>query len=663
MTQSQATVSKESLMKSQEIREKFIAFFKDKSHAVILSASLIPENDPSLLFTTAGMHPLVPFLLNGKHPKGQRLVDVQKCLRTDDIDEVGDTYHHTFFEMLGNWSIGDPDSKDGIGENGYWKKESIEWSYEFLTSKKWLGINKDKIAISVFKGDEDAPFDEESYKIWRELGIPEEKIVKLPKKNNWWGQVLGPCGPNTEIFYWSGEGDAPEKFDHEDTRWIELWNNVFMEFNRKVKAKNEQGEPTDFDFEPLKQKNVDTGMGLERINFIINGHSDDYETDLFAPIIEKIEELSGKEYEENHTAMRIIADHVKAATFIFADGVEPANIGRGYILRRLLRRAIRYSWMLDVKDSLLPIAETTIEIYKDVYPELTSQSLGDKFKKEEEKFQRAINQGLKKANQIFGAKTPIPHEEFAKIMQLEHKGDVLGKIYANPPSEEIDDNFQKAGIKINNDQIHQAYVSGQEAFNLYQTNGFPIEMIVEMAQEANLFVDINGFKAELAKHQDLSRTAAAGMFKGGLADSSEETIKLHTAAHLLLAALQQVLVGEVVQKGSNITAERLRFDFSHLQKLTDEEIKKVEELINQKIKEAIPVTMEEISLDEAKKSGAHGTFSDRYGDRVKVYTVGDFSKEICGGPHVKNTSELGHFKIIKEEASSAGVRRIKATLK
>ncbi|MFH1401866.1 MAG: alanine--tRNA ligase, partial [Parcubacteria group bacterium] len=501
---------------------------------------------------------------------------------------VGDQTHHTFFEMLGNWSLGD-----------YFKKEAIKMSFEFLTDKKWLGIDRAKLAISVFAGDQDAPKDEESKKIWKSLGIPEERIKGLPKKDNWWGPAgqTGPCGPDTEMFYWTGAESTPKEFDSEDKRWVEIWNDVFMEY-----FKNMDGR-----YESLLQKNVDTGMGLERMLSAISGLGDDYKTDVFWPIIEKIQELSGKKYEDNKKEFRIIADHVKAATFIIGDrrGVEPSNLGQGYVVRRLIRRAIRHGKTLDLSgDFLTPLIKKVVEIYGDFYAEIKTKEnfITDVVGKEVEKFEKTLEQGLK---------------EFEK---------------------------------------------GRDAFVLYTTYGFPIELTLEIAKEKGIKVDVKKFEEELKRHQELSRTASAGMFKGGLVDAGEKAAHYHTATHLLLAALRQVLGDHIYQRGSNITAERMRFDFSHSQKMTAEEIKKVEDLVNQKIKEDIPVVCQEMSLEEAKKRKIMGIFEDKYGNNVKTYAVEEFSKEICGGPHAKRTSELGKFKIIKEESSASGVRRIKAIL-
>ncbi len=604
-------------MTSVELRQKYLDFFKAKNHAVISSSSLIPENDPSVLFTTAGMHPLVPYLLGEKHPAGNRLTNAQKCIRTGDIDEVGDTTHHTFFEMMGNWSLGD-----------YFKEESINYSWEFLTSTQWLGLDKSRLAVSVFAGDDDAPFDSEAYNIWSKIftdnGLPLERIAKLPKKNNWWGPagITGPCGPDTEIFYWVGAPDkTPGSFNDDNDLWVEIWNNVFMQYNKDAAGK----------FVPLAQKNVDTGLGLERVLAVMNGLADNYQTELFINLINKLESLSGHKYNESSEitrAMRIIADHLKAATFIISDnkGITPSNTDQGYVVRRLIRRAIRYGKQLDIKSQLWvkEIAAVVINDYKNIYNELekNKQFTLDNLDKEEEKFNFTLEKGLLEFNKLSG----------------------------------------------------DGVISGEEAFKLYQSYGFPLEITEELAKEKGVGVDRSGFEAELKKHQDLSRTAAAGKFKGGLADAGEETTKLHTTAHLMLAALRKVLGEHVVQKGSNITAERLRLDFSHPEKMTPEQIKEVEDLVNGAIAADYPVVCEELSLAQAKDRGAMGVFDSKYGEQVKVYTVAPlqadnqpdtklaFSQEICGGPHVNNTGILGHFKIQKEEASSAGVRRIKAVL-
>ena len=582
---------------------------------MVPSASLVPENDPSVLFTTAGMHPLVPYLMGEKHPAGNRLTSVQKCIRTDDIDEVGDAVHHTFFEMMGNWSLGDPDDQNGVGA-GYFKKEAIEMSFELLTSKEWLGLDQNKLAISVFEGDEDAPFDEESYNIWKSLGIREGRIAKLPKKNNWWGPAgsTGPCGPDTEMFYWTDASDSPEEFDPADPRWVEIWNDVFMQYNSTPQR-----------YEPLKQKNVDTGMGLERTLAVLNGLDDNYKTDLFLPIIEKIEDISGKKYEENEKEFRIIADHIKAATFAIGDGAMPSNKGVGYVVRRLIRRAVVKAHQLDIKDNFTAkLADVVFGIYRSSHPELVSgsQNIKKELEKEEAKFRKTLKEGL-------------------KIIE-EHKE-----------------------------------VSGKILFDLYQSFGIPLEISTEEFNRRGIEINnetIEQFNNDLKAHQELSKTASAGMFKGGLADSGEIAVKYHTATHLLHAALRKVLGEHVQQKGSNINSERLRFDFVHADKMTPEQINQVENMVNQQIEKDLPVTLEEMSPEEAKESGALGFFEHKYGDKVKVYTIGGdsstpsgrseppFSREICGGPHVTHTKELGHFSIQKEESSSAGIRRIKAVL-
>lgn len=599
------------MISSNELRNKFIKFFKENGHQQIPAASLAPENDPSVLFTTAGMHPLVPFLLGEKHPAGKRLVNYQKCIRTGDIDEVGNNHHLTFFEMLGNWSLGDPASPNGIGEAGYWKKEAIRWSFEFLTNKKWLSLNPKKLAISVFEGDNDSPFDEESSNIWRDLGIPAKRIAKLGKEDNWWptgGKSLGPQGPDTEIFYWTSPEPVPETFNPQDNRWFEIWNNVFMEYNLTAENKYEQ----------LKQKNVDTGMGLERTIVALNNLENVYQIDTLKPIYEQAKDLAR---EFNEKALRIIVDHLRASVFIIADGIVPSNLKQGYVLRRLLRRIIRYGSEIKMTDDFMDkLTEIIVQTHKTVYSTIEDQRsiILEVINKEKDVFEKTLANGLK---------------EFKKLS--------INKI-----------------------------ITGEQAFYLYSTYGFPIEMIIELANEQNLEVDLKGYESEFKKHQDRSRTATAGMFKGGLHSQSEMTIKYHTATHLLHAALRRVLGEHAQQKGSNITDERLRFDFSHPVKMSEVEIKKVEDLVNQMIKKNLPVTYEEISLADAKQSGALGFFAEKYGDKVKVYTIGNpsqgreqvFSKEICGGPHVENTGILGHFKIIKEEASSADIRRIKAII-
>jgi len=587
-------------MHRKELIRKYIEFFKSKGHKEIPNVSLIPENDPTVLFTTAGMHPLVNFLLGQEHPLGRRLCNVQKCIRTTDIEEVGDTYHHTFFEMLGNWSLGD-----------YFKKEAIEMSFEFLTSKKWLGLNKNKIAISCFVGDKkesQIPKDTESSKVWQSMGVPKERIIFLGKKENWWGPAgkTGPCGPDTEMFYWVSKEKVPKEFDPDDEMWVEIWNDVFMQYNKTSEAK----------YKPLKQKNVDTGMGVERTLASLNNLDDNYKTEVFLPIIKKIEDLSGKKYNENLNitkTMRIIADHIKAAAFIIADGVLPSNTEQGYVLRRLIRKVVVHGEKLRMKNFTIKIAEPVFKIY-DNYSHLqkNKDKIMKELEKEEKKFKLTLEKGMNKFKKLVSKNKKIP---------------------------------------------------GRDAFLLYQSYGFPIEMTKELAKENGVSVDENEFIEEKRKHQKLSRTATKGRFKSGLADHSEQTKKLHTSAHLLLAALREILKDKkIMQKGSNITPERLRLDFSFTRKLTGEEIEKVEKWVNKKIDEAIPVIKKEMSPQEAKKQGALGIFDEKYGNKVFVYEIGNFSKEICAGPHVKNTNELGKFKIIKQDSVGEGARRIKAIL-
>lgn len=594
-------------MKSSQIRQTFLNFFKDKGHAIIPSASLIPENDPSVLFTTAGMHPLVPYLLGEDHPEGRCLANVQKCLRTGDIDEVGDKIHLTFFEMLGNWSLGD-----------YFKKESIAWSYELLTSADWFALDPNKLAVSVFAGDDTAPRDEETAQLWKEQGIPEERIAYLDKKENWWpagGKHPGPQGPDTEIFYWTGEGQAPSKFDPEDKRWVEIWNNVFMQYSLSANGK----------MKPLAQKNVDTGMGLERMAAVMQGKDSVYKTDLFAPIIQEIEKLAKTKYtaceSEAGYSFQVIADHLRTAVFVLGDpqGVVPSNVDQGYVLRRLIRRAIRHAKSLNIDSGLSGVISVIISEYQNAYPELkeNQKRILDEFRSEEAKFQKTLEKGIK---------------EFDKI-------------------------FDKAGE-----------ITGQDAFILYSTYGFPLELTEELAREHGQEVDREKFGQEFKKHQELSRAGAGEKFAGGLADHSEETVKLHTATHLLHQALRQTLGQHVEQKGSNITTKRLRFDFSHPAKLAKEEKQEVEKIVNDAIQKDWPVNFEIMDFQKAKKLGAIGLFEEKYekiGGKVKVYFIGNngyFSTEVCGGPHVERTGQLGKFRIIKEEASSAGIRRIKAIL-
>jgi len=590
-------------MKAEELKEMYMKFYETKDHKRIPSAPLIPENDPSVLFTTAGMHPLVPFLMGEPHPLGKRIVDVQKSLRTGDIDEVGDSFHHTFFEMLGNWSFGD-----------YFKKETLEWSYEFLTSKKWLGLDVKRLSVSCFEGDENAPKDEFSYKTWKGLGIPEERIVFLPKSENWWGPAgdTGPCGPDSEMFYWKlNDRPAPERFDPEDNNWVEIWNDVFMEFNKTKEGK----------YEPLAQQNVDTGLGVERVAAVLQGLDDNYLTELFLPILKKIEELSGKKYENEIKSFRIVADHMRSAVFVLGDerGVSPSNVDQGYILRRFIRRTIRHGKLLGVdKDFCKEIAELIIGMYKVSYPILEEKKafILDEFEKEETKFRLTLEKGLKEFNKISTA-------------MLSH---------------------------------NQTKISGRSAFLLFQSYGFPIEMTQELAVEKGMEVDLKGYDKAFKKHQELSRMGAENKFKGGLSDNDENTVRLHTATHLLNEALSKVLEADIRQKGSNITPKRLRFDFNFDRKLTDVEKKAVEDEVNKVIAKGLDVSREEMTPEEAKKKGAKAEFGAKYPPKVSVYIIGDYSLEICMGPHVKNTKEIGHFRIIKEQSSAAGIRRIKAVV-
>ncbi len=660
-------------MTSKELRQRYIEFFKKNGHVEIPSASLIPENDPSILFTTAGMSPLVPFLLGEKHPAGNKLVNSQKCIRTGDIDGVGDACHHTFFEMLGHWSL-----------NDYFKTEAIELTYKFITED--LKIDQKYLAVSVFVGDNDAPFDAESYQKWQELGFSEKRITKLPKKDNWWELPgnSGPCGPDTEMFYWTGDKNSvPEVFDPQNKNWVEIGNDVLMQYEKIGENK----------YQPAKQKNIDNGTGLERLLAVMNGLDDNYQTDLFLPIIEEIEKLSGKKYtplsavadsspyqgedknipsflrrglttesEGEIKSMRIIADHLRAATFIMADpaGIAPSNTDQGYVVRKLIRRAIRHGKLIGIDQNFcVEIAEVVINNMQDIYAELETNKkfVLDNINLEEEKFRKTLQDGEKKLNKIF---------DKVEIFEEMEEGDKL-ETY----------NFADySGL-------------GKDFFVLSSEYGYPLELSLEALDEKKerlgdgkipkeekekiqrKFDDfkekvIKSYNIEMQKHQDLSRTASAGKFKGGLANQSEMAVKYHTVSHLLLQALRMVLGEHVFQKGSNITDERLRSDFSHGGKMTPEQIVQVENIVNEQIQKNLTVECNEMSLDEAKNQGAMGVFANKYGERVKVYTVGDdhfcFSKEICGGPHVKNTGELGHLKIIKEEASSAGVRRIKAIL-
>ncbi len=614
----------------KDLIKAYINFFKGKNHKEIPNAPLIPEHDPTVLFTTAGMHPLVPYLLGQKHPLGKRLVNAQKCIRTTDIDSVGDEFHLTFFEMLGNWSIGD-----------YFKKEAIAFSFEFLT--KILKIPKEKLAITCFAGDKEnkIPKDEEASKIWQDLGIKPSRIKFLGREDNWWGPAgkTGPCGPDTEMFY----------------KGTEIWNDVFMQYNKDEKGK----------YEELKQKNVDTGMGVERVLAILNNKKSVYETEVFLPIIEKIERLSKKKYgrEEGETrAMRIIADHIKASVFLLAENLQPGNIERGYVLRRLIRRAVRYGKVIMMQNNFTKeLAEIVINIYPDYkHLEKTKNFILQEIEKEENRFRQSLASGLRFFEKIAQDKTPIPENKFKKLMMMPNKTEIIAEMFENKKRGK-DYSIKKAGIT--KAEIDKAAIYGKESFLLSQSYGFPFEMILEFAMARRFLLDCESFESEHLKHQQLSRTATEGKFKSGLADKSEETTKLHTATHLLNQALREILKKpDLHQKGSNITAERLRFDFNFDRKLTDEEIKKVENLVNKKIQDKLPVICTEMTLEEAKKQGIKGVFEHKYGEKVKVYSIGSFSREICAGPHVTNTSQLGRFKITKEESSASGIRRIKAIL-
>ena len=593
---------------SQYLRDKYLGFFKERGHAVIKSASLIPENDPSVLFTTAGMHPLIPYLLGQKHPNGTRLTDVQKCVRTGDIEEVGDDSHLTFFEMLGNWSLGD-----------YFKNEMIPWSFEFLTSPEYLGIPVEDIAVTCFAGDDDCPKDGESAALWEKCGILPRNIYFLPKSGNWWGPAgtTGPCGPDTEMHIIRNhkEADKLGAYDFDNApagTFLEVWNDVFMQYNKNAEGK----------YEPLKQKNVDTGMGLERTLCILNGKASVYETDIFENAIAEIERLTGCRYgesEEVTKAFRVVLDHVRTATFMLGDtkGIVPSNTDQGYILRRIIRRAVRFGRNIGLPQGALNnVSKTIIAKYADVYPELAVNSarVYEELEKEENKFSKTLQQGLR---------------EFEKATACIAAGGVI---------------------------------DGVTAFHLYDTYGFPVEITCEMAREKGLNVDVGGYEAAYAEHQEKSRAGSEAKFACGLADHKEETTRLHTATHLLHAALKKVCSPDIQQKGSNITEERLRFDFNFSRKLTPEEVAEVENLVNAQIKADVPVVMREMSLEQAREEGFTGLFESKYGETVKTYSIGGFSKEICGGPHASRTGELGTFKIAKQENVSAGVKRIKAVL-
>jgi len=590
-----------------ELRKLYIAFFKSKGHEEIAGKSLIPENDPTVLFTTAGMHPLVPYILGEPHPAGKRLVDYQKCIRTVDIDNVGDTSHVTFFEMLGNWSLGD-----------YFKREAIEFSYEFLTSPHWLGLSKDNLYVTVFEGDQDAPRDDESADIWRSLGIPDQRIFFLPKEDNWWGPAgkTGPCGPDTEMFIDTGRPACGDdcKPGCSCGKYFEVWNDVFMQYDKSPEGR----------YELLQSKTVDTGMGVERTAAMLQGKASVYDTELFVPIMRAVESRAEVKYGENDdmdVSFRIVTDHVRAACFILGDenGITPSNLGQGYILRRLIRRAIRHARKLEIDIPFLgEVATATIESYRESYSELPDNRymILNEFALEEERFGNTLKKG---------------EHEFEKLLP----------------------NLLKNPNKI---------IPGRIAFRLYDTYGFPLEITEELAAEHGLGLDREGFQKAFEKHQALSKAGSEKTFKGGLADHGEAAKRLHTATHLLHKALRIVLGDHVAQKGSNITDERLRFDFLHPARMTPEELTKVDDIVNEQIGRELDVSFDVMSLEDAMNGGAIALFSDKYDEKVKVYSVGDFSKEVCGGPHVANTQELGHFRIVKEQSSSAGVRRIRAVL-
>ncbi len=588
-------------MQTDQLRQVYQQFFEEFGHARLPSAPLLPENDPTVLFTTAGMHPLVPFLLGEPHPLGRRLVNVQRCIRTGDIDEVGDSAHLTFFEMLGNWSLGD-----------YFKEESLTWSYAFLT--RALNISPDRLAVTVFAGDGDAPRDEQSAAIWRSLGIPAERIFYLPKSDNWWGPAgqTGPCGPDSEMFYDTGRPDHPGcQPGCACGKWLEIWNNVFMEYNKTADGR----------YERLRQRNVDTGMGVERTAAVLQGFDDVFRVDTLWPLIEHIQRLSGRQYAENPRPFRIIADHVRAAVLAVADGAAPSNVEAGYVVRRMLRRAVRYGHDLGIRDNFCAaLAETALDLFSPVYPAMITpqsrQRVSEELDREESKFKRTLERGLREVHKTF--------------QQVRGRG--------------------------------AEWVSGAEAFNLFETYGFPLPLTVELAREQNLQVDEAGFAEKLEEHRQISRRGMEQKFKGGLADHAAQTTRLHTATHLLHQALRRVLGDSVRQMGSNITVERLRFDFAHPERLTAEQLSAVEALVNEQIARDLLVSMEVMSLPQALESGALAFFGEKYGEQVKVYTIGDYSKEVCGGPHVAHTGELGCFRILREEAVGQGVRRIRASL-
>jgi alanyl-tRNA synthetase len=587
------------LISADKLKKLYLEFFQKNGHKIIANASLMPENDPTALFISAGMHPLVPYLLGQEHPSGRKLVNVQRCLRTSDVDEVGDSFHLSFFEMLGNWSLGD-----------YFKAESIPWSYEFLTSEEWLNIDKEKLSVTVFAGDEKIPRDTESARIWEGLGVQKDRIFYLPREDNWWGPIgsTGPCGPDTEIFYDTGKDPCGSdcKPGCSCGKYNEIWNNVFMEYNKTL----------DGEYELLEQKNVDTGMGVERTVAVLQGKDNVYETEIFAPLVDGIKDQAGIEEisEDQVRSVRIICDHSRTATFLLAEGIVPLNVEQGYVLRRVIRGAIRHGKLLGIEEEFLSLlSQIIIETYGEDYPHLKSNEdfIVNELEKEYKKFNNTLARGLNRFNRIARNK------------------------------ERID---------------------GKDAFLLYQSFGFPIEITRELGKENGIFVDVDGFNEEFEKHQKVSKAGADKRFGSGLADTSEATVRLHTATHLLNEALRRVLGKEITQRGSNITQKRLRFDFNFHRKMTDQEKKDVEDIVNGKIAETIPVERIETTLDEAIKMGSQAVFGQKYGEKVTVFSIDNFSVELCSGPHVENTAELGRFKIIKEEGISAGVRRIRAVL-
>lgn len=586
-------------MNARQLRESYFRFFEERGHQRIPSAPLIPENDPTVLFTPAGMQPLVPYLLGEAHPLGKRLVNVQRCIRTNDIEEVGDNSHLTFFEMLGNWSLGD-----------YFKQESLTWSYEFLTGE--LGIDPEKLAVTVFAGDQSAPRDQESADIWTSLGIPEERVFFLPKVDNWWGPVglNGPCGPDSEIFFDTGKPDHPGcRPGCSCGKWFEIWNNVFMQYNQLEPGK----------YEKLPQFNVDTGMGVDRTVAVLNGFDDIFFIETIWPLVQQLQEMSGRSYADNPLPFRVISDHIRAAAMAIADGGRPSNVESGYIIRRLIRRAVVYARQLGIEGKFFgDLSVTVMDIFEEIYPEIGRQReiVAAEMDREETRFQATLERGLKK---------------YYKVVE-------------------------------NAKQEHRQQISGDEAFDLFQTYGFPLAITVELANEQGLQVDENRFNDLFHEHQEISRRGMDKKFRGGLADDSLQTSRYHTSTHLLHKALRQVLGDSVQQKGSNITPERLRFDFSYGQKLTPQQVQEVEKIVNRQIEKDLPVTFEVLSLNEALKQGALAFFGEKYGKQVKVYAIGEFSKEVCGGPHVDRTGKLGHFRITKQEAVGQGVRRIRALL-